>query len=141
MDQQQSISLDLSAKRTYILDTSVLLSDPRAMLRFAEHDVVLPLVVLSELEEKRTHPELGYYARQSLRMLDDLRVQHGRLDMPVPITEDGGHLRVELPGPTRLNCLALSPQATTTRRFWQWPRALRKMALQWCWFPKMSPCA
>ncbi|MCH9817103.1 MAG: PhoH family protein [Actinomycetia bacterium] len=68
------------------------------MLRFAEHDVVLPLVVLSELEEKRTHPELGYYARQSLRMLDDLRIQHGRLDTAVPITDEGGQLRVELPG-------------------------------------------
>ncbi len=99
MDQLQQPAESAPAQpRTYILDTSVLLSDPRAMLRFAEHDVVLPLVVLSELEEKRTHPELGYYARQSLRMLDDLRIQHGRLDTAVPITDEGGQLRVELPG-------------------------------------------
>ena len=60
--------------RTYVLDTSVLLSDPRAMLRFAEHEVVLPVVVVTELEGKRHHPELGYFARQALRLLDDMRV-------------------------------------------------------------------
>jgi PhoH-like ATPase len=85
-----------SARRTYVLDTSVLLSDPRALLRFAEHEVVLPVVVISELEGKRHHPELGYFARQALRLLDDLRVQHGRLDAPLPIGDDGGTLRVEL---------------------------------------------
>ncbi|RNI22256.1 PhoH family protein [Flexivirga caeni] len=81
--------------RTYVLDTSVLLSDPRAMRRFAEHEVVLPVVVVTELEAKRHHPELGYFARTALRALDDLRVEHGRLDAPVPIG-DGGTLRVEL---------------------------------------------
>ena len=81
--------------KTYVLDTSVLLSDPRALTRFAEHDVVLPVVVITELEGKRHHPELGYYARECLRLLDDLRVRHGRLDRPVPIG-DGGRLRVEL---------------------------------------------
>jgi PhoH-like ATPase len=78
------------------LDTSVLLSDPWALTRFAEHSVVLPLVVISELEGKRHHPELGWFARVALRMLDDLRVQHGRLDKPVPIGETGGTLHVEL---------------------------------------------
>ena len=52
-----------TARRTYVLDTSVLLSDPRALVRFAEHEVVLPVVVISELEGKRHHPELGYFAR------------------------------------------------------------------------------
>ncbi len=85
-----------SLRRTYVLDTSVLLSDPRAMTRFAEHDVVLPLVVVTELEAKRTHPELGYYARQALRFLDDLRIEHGRLDMPIQVGESGGTLHVEL---------------------------------------------
>ena len=69
-----------SATRTFVLDTSVLLSDPRAVLRFDEHDVVVPLVVVTELEGKRHHPELGYFARQALRLLDDLRTEHGRLD-------------------------------------------------------------
>ncbi len=82
--------------RTYVLDTSVLLADPGAMRRFEEHEVVLPVVVITELEGKRHHPELGFFARSALRMLDDLRVTHGRLDEPVPIGEHGGTLRVEL---------------------------------------------
>lgn len=81
--------------RTYVLDTSVLLSDPRAFFRFAEHSVVIPVVVIGELEGKRHDPELGYFARQALRHLDDLRVEHGRLDFPVPVGA-GGTLRVEL---------------------------------------------
>jgi PhoH-like ATPase len=79
-----------------VLDTSVLLSDPWAVTRFAEHAVVLPLVVISELEAKRHHPELGWFARESLRMLDDLRRTYGRLDAPVPIGDAGGTLHVEL---------------------------------------------
>lgn len=84
------------SRRTYVLDTSVLLSDPRALFRFDEHDVVLPVVVVTELEAKRSHPELGYFARQALRYLDDLRVDHGRLDSAIPIGEQGGTLRIEL---------------------------------------------
>ncbi|KHF46119.1 PhoH family protein [Saccharomonospora viridis] len=82
--------------RTYVLDTSVLLSDPWAITRFAEHHVVLPLVVISELEAKRHHPELGWFAREALRLLDELRRTHGRLDVPVPIGEEGGTVHVEL---------------------------------------------
>ena len=81
--------------RTYVIDTSVLLSDPRAIFRFDEHEVVLPVVVVSELEKKRHDPELGYFARQALRLLDDLRNTHERLDMPMLVGE-GGTLRVEL---------------------------------------------
>jgi PhoH-like ATPase len=83
------------ANRTYVLDTSVLLADPGALHRFEEHHVVLPLVVITELEGKRHHPELGYFARSALRLLDELRVRHGRLDEPVPVGA-GGTLRVEL---------------------------------------------
>jgi PhoH-like ATPase len=88
-------SLPSTGTRTFVLDTSVLLSDPKAMFRFAEHAVVLPVVVISELEGKRDDPEIGYFARQALRNLDELRVQHERLDFPVPVG-DGGSLRVEL---------------------------------------------
>ena len=83
-------------RRTYVLDTSVLLADPAAITRFDEHEVVIPLVVVSELEGKRQHPELGYFARSALRLLDELRVEHGRLDIPIPIGDTGGTLRVEL---------------------------------------------
>jgi PhoH-like ATPase len=83
------------AERTYVLDTSVLLSDPKAVLRFAEHAVVLPVVVISELEAKRHDPEIGYFARQALRNLDELRIKHERLDFPIAVG-NGGSLRVEL---------------------------------------------
>ncbi|WP_084099775.1 PhoH family protein [Demequina sp. NBRC 110051] len=82
--------------RTFVLDTSVLLSDPRALKRFAEHAVVLPVVVITELEAKRHHPELGYFARSALRTLDELRIAHGKLDQQVPANEFGGSVRVEL---------------------------------------------
>jgi PhoH-like ATPase len=84
-----------TGERTYVLDTSVLLSDPRAIFRFAEHQVVLPVVVISELEKKRHDPEIGYFARQALRNLDELRASHERLDFPIAVGE-GGSLRVEL---------------------------------------------
>ncbi|KHS51677.1 PhoH family protein [Brevibacterium linens] len=81
---------------TYVLDTSVLLSDPGALLRFAEHHVVIPLIVVSELEGKRNHPELGFTARKALHILDDFRSDFDRLDQPIPIGDAGGTLRVEL---------------------------------------------
>jgi PhoH-like ATPase len=82
--------------RTYVLDTSVLLSDPWALLKFAEHAVVLPVVVITELEGKRHHPDLGWFARQALNLLEDLRRAGGRLDKGVEVTPEGGVLRVEL---------------------------------------------
>jgi PhoH-like ATPase len=83
-------------QRTYVLDTSVLLSDPSAFRRFEEHAVVLPLVVIGELEGKRHHPELGWFAREALRLLDDLRHRHGRLDEPLRVNDSGGTVLVEL---------------------------------------------
>lgn len=96
-DVLTSASLEpTTALRTYVIDTSVLLSDPKALLRFAEHRVVLPIVVITELEAKRHHPELGYFARSALRLLDDLRVMFGRLDAPLTVNASGGTLHVEL---------------------------------------------
>ena len=83
-------------KKTYVLDTSVLLADPSALLKFDEHEVIIPIAVIGELETKRDHPELGYFARAALRALDDLRITHGRLDRPLTITPEGGTLSVEL---------------------------------------------
>ncbi|CAA9325041.1 MAG: Predicted ATPase related to phosphate starvation-inducible protein PhoH [uncultured Friedmanniella sp.] len=85
-----------SSRRTYVVDTSVLLSDPHALRRFAEHDVILPVVVITELEAKRHHAELGYFARTALRYLDDLRLSAGRLDAPLPVNDLGGTVHVEL---------------------------------------------
>ena len=87
------------AKKTFVLDTSVLLADPGALHRFAEHEVIIPIAVIGELETKRDHPELGYFARAALRALDDLRITHGRLDKALTITPEGGTLSVELNHP------------------------------------------
>ncbi|RLK54558.1 PhoH family protein [Actinokineospora cianjurensis] len=95
LSSRQSSSQEADpARRTYVLDTSVLLADPWALTRFAEHSVVVPLVVISELEGKRHHPELGWFARETLRLLDDLRRLHGRLDKPIPVGD--GTLHIEL---------------------------------------------
>ena len=83
------------ATRTYVLDTSVLLSDPKALFRFKEQNVVIPIIVINELEKKRHDPEIGFFARQTLRFLDDMRSEHERLDFPIEVG-DGGTLRVEL---------------------------------------------
>ena len=83
-------------RKTYVLDTSVLLADPGALARFAEHEVVVPIAVIGELETKRDHPELGYFARAALRSLDDIRLKFGRLDQPIQINPEGGTLAVEL---------------------------------------------
>ena len=50
----------MNAPLTYVLDTSVVLADPHSIFRFAEHHVVLPIVVITELEGKRHHSELVF---------------------------------------------------------------------------------
>lgn len=87
---------DTPAVRTYVLDTSVLLAQPHAIDRFEEHQVVIPIVVLDELESKRHHTELGWAARTALRRLEGLRVAHGTITDPVPINGQGGTVQVEL---------------------------------------------
>jgi len=92
----QATSAESDSKvRTFVIDTSVFLADPRALFRFAEHEIVIPIIVINELEKKRNDPEIGYFARQTLRFLDDLRAEHERLDFPIAVGE-GGTLRVEL---------------------------------------------
>ena len=82
--------------RPYVLDTCVLLADPHALHRFDEHDVVLPLVVIEELDRKKTlMDDVGRNARLALRLIEELRVEHGgglRDAVPLP---GGGTLRIE----------------------------------------------
>ncbi|MFP4148408.1 MAG: PhoH family protein [Nitriliruptoraceae bacterium] len=82
--------------RTYVIDTCVLLADPHALFRFHEHDVVLPLVVIEELDGKKSAlDEVGRNARQALRSIEDLRARSaGGLREPQPLP-DGGTLRIE----------------------------------------------
>jgi PhoH-like ATPase len=84
---------------TYVLDTCVLLADPNSPLRFDEHDVVLPLVVVEELDRKKTRlDEVGANARAAIRLLEDLGASsHGGMREPVTLP-GGGSLRIELNG-------------------------------------------
>jgi PhoH-like ATPase len=83
--------------KTYILDTSVLLSDPSAFAAFNEHNVVIPLVVIKELEGKRNDPVLGFNARKALRFLEKLRTTPGAdLRAGVEVNPDGGTVRIEI---------------------------------------------
>lgn len=70
-------------ERTYVLETSVLLSDPKAIFRFSGHAIVMPVVIISELEVKHHDPEIGYFARQALRNLNEQRgeLHHSNLSV------------------------------------------------------------
>lgn len=82
-------------KRTYILDTNVLLHDPGALFVFHEHDLILPITVIEEVDKfKRELNERGRAARTVSRQLDELR-EKGNLRLGVPLSS-GGMLRVEL---------------------------------------------
>lgn len=83
-------------KKVFLLDTNVLLHDPEAMRRFQDNDVVLPITVIEELDLfKKQMDMVGRNARQTARLLDDLR-QTGNLTDGIPLTTEGGTLRVAL---------------------------------------------
>ncbi len=82
-------------KKTFVLDTNVLLHDPAAMLRFKDNDVILPITIIEELDRFKKQPAMtGRNARQASRQLDELR-KLGHLTKGVPIN-GGGQLRVAL---------------------------------------------
>ena len=81
--------------KTYVLDTNVLLQDPRALYQFDDNKIVLPIAVLEELDKLKTAPgETGQNARQTIRELERLRQQGNLLD-GVSLPWGGGTLRVE----------------------------------------------
>lgn len=88
--------------KTYVLDTNILLSDPAAMIRgFDDNEVVICSTVIQELDKKKRNSELSYYARESGRILDDLR-QKGNLLEGVK-NEAGGITRIEPDGIDQAN--------------------------------------
>ena len=79
----------------FVLDTNVLLHNPNAIFRFEEHEVVIPLTVIEELDRfKKNNDETGRNARQTIRSLDDLRAK-GRLFEGVVWNEQGGTVRID----------------------------------------------
>ncbi|PJY98801.1 PhoH family protein [Bacillus vallismortis] len=81
--------------KIYVLDTNVLLQDPNAIFSFEENEVVIPAVVLEEVDSKKRYmDEVGRNARHVSKLIDALR-QKGRLHEHVPL-DTGGTLRIEL---------------------------------------------
>lgn len=82
-------------QKVYVLDSSVLLHDPYAIFKFLDNDVIIPYVVLEEIEGKKKHMNnVGRAARETIRQLDSLR-DNGQLSEGVPLS-NGGNIRVEL---------------------------------------------
>ncbi|MFS0861339.1 PhoH family protein [Fredinandcohnia sp. 179-A 10B2 NHS] len=81
--------------KVYVLDTNVLLQDPRAIFSFEDNEVVIPAVVLEEVDSKKRYmDEIGRNARQVSKLIDNLR-QNGKLHEKIQL-ENGGILRIEL---------------------------------------------
>ena len=84
-----------SLRKTFVLDTNVLLHNPNAIFMFQEHEIVIPLVVIEELDRfKKNNDDTGRNARQVIREIDKLRVK-GRLFEGVLLNDFGGTLRVD----------------------------------------------
>ncbi len=103
--------------KTYVLDTCVLLADPHAIVRFDEHDVVLPLVVVEELDRQKTRmDEVGAGARRAIRLLEELGAsRNGGLSQPKPLA-GGGTLRIELNGVRSVRLPEVLDPATSDHR-------------------------
>ena len=86
---------DATSRKHFVLDTNVLLHNPNAIFRFDEHEVVIPLTVIEELDRfKKNNDETGRNARQVIRALDDLRSK-GRLFEGVNWNDEGGTVRID----------------------------------------------
>ncbi len=84
-----------SSKKVFVLDTNVLLHDPQAIFHFQEHDIVIPIVVIEEIDNfKKDQTEIGRNARSISRQMDKLRAK-GSLSQGV-VMEGGGTLKVDV---------------------------------------------
>lgn len=82
-------------KKIYVIDTNVLLHDPKAIFKFQDNDIIIPLVAIEEMDNiKRRHDEVGRNARKVAHLIDDLRAK-GKIFEGVPL-ENGGTIKVEL---------------------------------------------
>jgi len=82
-------------KKTYVLDTNVILYSPSAILSYGDNDVIIPEVVLEELDSfKKDKSDLGANARYAARLIDKLR-NEGKLNEGIKLS-NGGRLRVEM---------------------------------------------
>jgi PhoH-like ATPase len=98
-------------KKTYVLDTNVLLHDPSAIRKFEDNDLILPIYVIEEIDQfKRESTERGRNARAVVRLLDAVREAGGTLSKGVPVG-DGGTLHVYVPERRPELAVALNPSS------------------------------
>ncbi|MGM0420508.1 MAG: PhoH family protein [Bacillota bacterium] len=85
------------AEKIFVIDTNVLLMNPRAIYSFEDNHVIIPMAVLEEIDDQKNESsDLGYNARETSRILEELRGK-GRLDQGVKM-ENGGLLKVVING-------------------------------------------
>jgi len=100
-------------KKTYVLDTNVLLSDPNSIFSFEDNDLIIPMAVLEELDRHKSRlDEVGKNARNVSRSLDDLRLK-GSLTEGV-VLQQGGTLRIVSVGQDACKHLPQELQASKT---------------------------
>jgi PhoH-like ATPase len=98
-------------EKTYIVDTNVLVHDPRALFKFEDNELIVPIHVLEEIDHfKRDTTERGRTAREVARLLDGLREKHGSLAQGIPIN-GSGRLRVYVPSRRPTLQIALDPSS------------------------------
>ena len=86
-------------RKSFVIDTNVLLHNPTALFSFADNEVVVPIDALEELDRFKTRSnDLGRNAREAIRMLDALRAK-GSLAKGVEVSETAGVVRVVTPNP------------------------------------------
>lgn len=91
-------------RKTFVLDTNVILHDPQALFRFEDNDLIIPMTVIEEIDRfKKELSETGRNARQFSRIMDGLR-DKAKLIEGVEL-ETGGHLRVDLYTEEHMKCL------------------------------------
>ncbi len=82
-------------KKTYILDTNVLVHDPECIFKFEDNDIVIPITVVEELDKlKKGHGDIPYSARSALRIIDSLR-ERGNISKGIKL-ENGGTVTVAI---------------------------------------------
>lgn len=99
------------SKKTYVIDTNVLLSDPNAIHSFEDNDLIIPMAVLEELDRHKSRPDdVGRNARQVSRILDEMRQSGNSLINGVSL-KNGGTVRVVAINESTLGNMPLELQA------------------------------
>ena len=99
-------------KKIFVLDTNVLLHDPNALYKFQDNDVIVPLIVVEEIDKfKRAQNEVGRNARTISRYLDEERTK-GRLNKGVKL-KSGGFLKVVIKGSQKVKLFSSLKESQT----------------------------